>query len=65
MADSSSAELQRRLHERVHEEDGETRINCEEALALAAELGVAPAVVGDLCDAEGIKIRRCQLNCFH
>ena len=32
--------------------------------ALAEELEIAPAAIGELCDREGIKVRHCQLNCF-
>jgi hypothetical protein len=39
-------------------------IDCRDALALAARLGVAPARVGRACDREGIKIVRCRLGCF-
>ena len=49
---------------RVHDVDGERRIICADALALAEELGVEPAEIGQLCNREGIKIRGCQLGCF-
>lgn len=40
------------------------RLSCEDALALADRLGVPPGLVGEACNAEGIRIRRCQLGCF-
>jgi hypothetical protein len=43
---------------------GERRLTCAQALELAERFGVEPARVGKLCDAAGIKLRRCQLGCF-
>ncbi len=43
---------------------GERRLTCAQALALAERFGVEPARVGKICDAAGIKLRRCQLGCF-
>jgi hypothetical protein len=64
MAVTSASELERHLRDRTHEEGGELRITCEQALALAQELGIPPATLGELCDELGIKIRNCQLHCF-
>jgi hypothetical protein len=47
---------------RPHERDG--WIDCRDALAIAARLGVPPSQVGRLCDRAGIKIANCQLGCF-
>ena len=40
------------------------RVDCRDALALAARLGIRPARVGQVCDRHGIKIANCQLGCF-
>lgn len=64
MVSTTTGEIERRLQESTLNEDGEQRITCEQALALAAELEIPPAIIGELCDQKGIKIRRCQLNCF-
>jgi hypothetical protein len=42
----------------------EDRIDCREALAIAARLGIPPARVGRVCDRHGIRITNCQLGCF-
>lgn len=39
-------------------------IPCERALALAVELGIPPAELGQILDRLKIKVRRCQLGCF-
>jgi hypothetical protein len=43
---------------------GEDRIDCRDALAIAARLGVPPSQIGRVCNREGIKIANCQLGCF-
>jgi len=43
-------------------EDG--RITCARAQGLAKTLGVPYAVVGQLADELGIRIKDCQLGCF-
>lgn len=42
----------------------EKRITCRAAHKLAAELKVPVRLVGEACDALGIKIKECQLGCF-
>jgi hypothetical protein len=37
---------------------------CRVALAAAAELGVSPARIGRICNANQIRIVDCQLGCF-
>ncbi len=44
--------------------DGKKIITCGDALGLSAKLGIAPAEVGAICNALGIKIRECKLGCF-
>ncbi len=40
------------------------RLECGAARALAAELGVSLAEMGEIANALGIKIKNCQLGCF-
>jgi hypothetical protein len=47
---------------RPHAADG--RIDCRDALAIAARLGVPPSQVGRICNVDKIKIANCQLGCF-
>ena len=54
-------DLAQRLTSRA---DGKPVLRCEDAFDLAGKHGVAIAVVGDLCNEQGIKIVRCQLGCF-
>jgi hypothetical protein len=44
--------------------DGRRRISCEQAHRLAAEWGAEVARIGEICQAEQIKITHCQLGCF-
>lgn len=48
----------------VREEGGKKRLSCADALRIAAEHGVPPEEIGNICDEENIKIRTCQLGCF-
>lgn len=59
-----ATDLETILKDRAQESDGALRLDCEVALALAEELDVPPARIGDLCNRLDIKIRSCQLNCF-
>ena len=49
---------------KVLEKAKDGRIACKVALALAAELGVAPKQIGDTINRENIRIVSCQLGCF-
>jgi hypothetical protein len=40
------------------------RLSCAEALQIAHDLDLSPAVVGHTCDELGIKVMHCQLGCF-
>jgi len=40
------------------------KLSCADAWALAEELQVSLIVVGQLADAAGVKLCRCQLGCF-
>jgi len=52
------------LDKAVKEKTKDGRITCKEAFAIAAELGIKPAVVGKALDKKKIKIKQCQLGCF-
>ncbi|MFA4874757.1 MAG: hypothetical protein WC956_05585 [bacterium] len=43
---------------------GKRKLSCADALRIAADCGVLPKVIGDICDEEGIKLQTCQLGCF-
>lgn len=56
---------QRQLEETLQALAGEARrLTCAQALQVAHDLGLAPAVVGQACNDLGIKLRECQLGCF-
>lgn len=40
------------------------RLPCAKAFQLSKELGVPLKEIGELCNAEGIRIKNCQLGCF-
>ena len=44
--------------------DGRPRLACAKAFALSRRLLVPARKIGEICDAENIKIERCQLGCF-
>ena len=48
----------------VREAAEKGRIECARALAVARRLKVEPRRVGEACNAERIKVVRCQLGCF-
>ncbi len=54
----------REVSKRVRRRDGRSAISCSQAHRLAAELGVAVKRIGEVCEADGIKIVHCQLGCF-
>ena len=39
-------------------------LDCESALALAVEHGVAADEIGRICNEQKIKLHKCQLGCF-
>jgi hypothetical protein len=43
---------------------GRRTIPCAAALRLGRALGVSAAAIGRACDAQDIRISRCQLGCF-
>ena len=44
--------------------DGKLKLPCRRAFQLAEETGLSLKEIGDICNAEGIKIINCQLGCF-
>lgn len=54
----------RKLEEAIREAAPDNRLSCTAARAVASELGVAVADVGDAADRLGVKIHGCELGCF-
>jgi LAO/AO transport system kinase len=48
----------------VQDDAGKKKLPCPDALRIAKENDVAPALVGRICNEEKIKIRHCALGCF-
>ncbi len=45
--------------------DGDkVKLKCSYALKIAAEFGVAPMEVGNICNENNIRLTDCQLGCF-
>ncbi len=44
--------------------DGQRKLTCKKAFQLAEELNLSLKDMGDICNAEDIKIIHCQLGCF-
>ena len=53
-----------KIKERLMEKQSNGRIACRNALKVAEEEGVSPALVGKLLNEMEIKIQACQLGCF-
>ena len=53
-----------KIKERLMEKQSNGRIACRNALKVAEEEGVSPALVGELLNEMEIKIQACQLGCF-
>lgn len=49
----------------AREEDGVPMLPCAEAFAIAERLALPVSEVGRACDEQEVKIRHCQLGCFH
>jgi len=54
-----------RIKDAATEIDGQGKLPCKRAFQLAEELNLSLKDIGDICNAEGIKIIHCQLGCFH
>jgi len=50
--------------EQARDVDGKKKLDCAQALKLAAVFKTGPAEVGRICNERNIRIRRCQLGCF-
>ena len=44
--------------------DGRKKLSCAEAFRLAEQFGVEKREMGRICDAQKIRICKCQLGCF-
>ncbi len=53
-----------KLREAVRERAEDGKVQCAAALEIARRLKVNPKRVGEACNAEKLKITRCQLGCF-
>ncbi len=53
-----------RIKDAAAEIDGQGKLTCKKAFQLAEELNISLKDIGDICNAEGIKIIHCQLGCF-
>lgn len=53
-----------KIRERLMVKQSNGRITCRNALKVAEEEGVSPALVGRLLNEMEIKIQSCQLGCF-
>jgi len=43
---------------------GRMKLPCEKAMELSRENDISLKEIGEICNAEGIKITSCQLGCF-
>ena len=43
---------------------GRMKLTCEVALQLSRENDISLKEIGEICNAEGVKITSCQLGCF-
>ena len=48
----------------AEDRDGRAFLACAKAFLIARKFSVPVKRVGDVCNAEGIKIAQCQLGCF-
>ncbi len=48
----------------VKEKDGARRLSCHAAHVLAEDHQVSLRAIGEICNAEGIRIINCELGCF-
>ncbi|HSW35377.1 MAG TPA: hypothetical protein VLH18_02100 [Candidatus Limnocylindrales bacterium] len=57
-------EKQKVIHERVMLAATNSRLSCNEAFAIAAEIECSVEEVGRVCNEIAVKIVQCQLGCF-
>ena len=48
----------------ARDSDGKLKLDCTQAFALARKLGVEPRRIGQICNENDVRIRKCQLGCF-
>ncbi len=53
-----------RIKDAAGEFDGQEILPCKSAFQLSEELNISLKDIGDICNAENIKIVHCQLGCF-
>lgn len=53
-----------RIKDAATEIESQGKLPCKRAFQLAEELSLSLKDIGDICNAEGIKIIHCQLGCF-
>jgi len=61
---SEESELVDAVIKATSEIDGKRKLACAEAFRLAEQFGVKVPEIGRICNAQNIKIRKCQLGCF-
>ena len=44
--------------------EGSRKITCARAFEISRTLGVSAGLLGEICNRENIRIKRCQLGCF-
>ncbi len=49
---------------KTYDDNGITKLACEDALSLAGEFGIDAKRITAICNRENIKIGKCQLGCF-
>lgn len=57
-------EFKKAVMGKTYEKDGKICLACGSAYAVAKELNIPVSQIGNFCQAENIKIRKCQLKCF-
>lgn len=57
-------ELRKAVMKKTYEKDGKICLACGSAYAVAKELNIPVGRIGEFCQAENIRIRKCQLKCF-
>ncbi len=57
-------DITNRIKDAATEIDGLGKLTCKKAIQLAEELNISTKEIGDICNAENIKIIHCQLGCF-
>lgn len=57
-------DVKNRIKDAAAEKDGQGKLTCKRAFQLAEELNISLKDIGDICNAEDIKIIHCQLGCF-